>query len=87
VGEAVRFEVSDTGEGIAPEYQERIFEKFFRVPGTRAGGVGLGLYLAREIVQAHGGDMGVESAPGRGSTFWFTVPRMAERVAEATAAS
>jgi two-component system, NtrC family, sensor histidine kinase KinB len=73
-GRRVRFEVSDTGEGVPAEHQERIFEKFYRVPGARAGAVGLGLYLAREIVQAHGGEMGVESAPGRGSTFWFTLP-------------
>jgi signal transduction histidine kinase len=72
---AVRFEVRDTGAGIPPEYHERIFEKFFRMPGATAGGVGLGLYLAREIVEAHGGRIGVESAPGYGSRFWFTVPR------------
>ena len=71
----VRFEVKDTGAGIAPEYHDRIFEKFFRVPGAPAGGVGLGLYLSREIVEAHGGRIGVESAPGVGSRFWFTVPR------------
>ncbi len=83
-GEALRFEVSDTGEGIPPEHHERIFEKFYRVPGGRGGGVGLGLYIAREIVQAHGGDMGVVSAPERGSTFWFTLPRVkVERVAGA----
>jgi len=73
-GEAVRFEVRDTGEGIAREHQERIFDKFYRVPGARGGGVGLGLYISREIVQAHGGAMGVESEPGKGSTFWFTLP-------------
>jgi signal transduction histidine kinase len=72
---AVRFEVKDTGAGIAPEYHERVFEKFFRVPGGPSGGVGLGLYLCREIVEAHGGRIGVESAPGAGSRFWFTVPR------------
>ncbi len=74
-GERLRFEVADTGEGIAPEYQERIFERFYRVPGRPRGGVGLGLYISREIVQAHGGEMGVQSAPGQGSTFWFTLPR------------
>lgn len=73
-GGAARFEVEDTGEGIAPAYHERVFERFFQVPGARRGGVGLGLYLAREIVRAHGGEMGLVSAPGRGSTFWFTLP-------------
>src|SRR6266496_800194 len=66
--------VRDTGEGIAREHQERIFDKFYRVPGARGGGVGLGLYISREIVQAHGGAMGVESVSGKGSTFWFTLP-------------
>ncbi len=74
VGGAVRFEVRDTGEGIAREHHDHIFDKFYRVPGARSGGVGLGLYIAREIVQAHGGAMGVESEPGKGSTFWFTLP-------------
>ncbi len=72
--DTVRFEVADTGEGIAREFHERIFEKFFQVPGARAGGVGLGLYISREIVRAHGGEIGVESEPGKGSRFWFTVP-------------
>ncbi|BDG04152.1 sensor histidine kinase [Anaeromyxobacter oryzae] len=70
---AVRFEVRDTGEGIAREHLERVFDKFYRVPGSRSGGVGLGLYISREIVHAHGGEMGAESVPGRGSTFWFTL--------------
>ncbi|HTO99209.1 MAG TPA: HAMP domain-containing sensor histidine kinase, partial [Myxococcales bacterium] len=72
--DSVRFEVSDQGEGIAPEYRQRIFEKFFRIPGTKGEGVGLGLYLSREIVLAHGGEMGVESEVGKGSRFWFTLP-------------
>jgi len=73
-GACVRFEVKDTGGGIPAPYVERIFERFFQVPGARRGGLGLGLYISREIVQAHGGAMGVESDPGRGSTFWFTLP-------------
>lgn len=76
-GPKVRFEVSDTGEGIPREYLDRIFERYFRVPGHGPGGVGLGLYLVRELVQAHGGAVGVESSPGQGSHFWFTLPAAA----------
>jgi len=71
---AMRFTVTDTGKGIPREYQERIFEKFFRVPDEGPKGSGLGLYIAREIVRSHGGDIGVESEPGKGSAFWFTLP-------------
>ncbi|RKG56232.1 sensor histidine kinase [Corallococcus sp. AB011P] len=74
-GTHVRFEVKDTGEGIPAQEQARIFEKFYRAPGAPAGGAGLGLSIARDIVQAHGGELGVVSAPGRGSTFWFTLPQ------------
>jgi len=70
----VRFTVTDTGKGIAKEYHSRIFEKFFQVPDSGPKGTGLGLYIAREIVWGHGGQIGVESEPGKGSTFWFTVP-------------
>jgi two-component system, NtrC family, sensor histidine kinase KinB len=69
--EKVRFEVRDQGPGVPPEYLHRIFEKFFRVPGTKGEGIGLGLYISREIVLAHGGEMGVDSADG--SRFWFTL--------------
>ncbi|MGE0820918.1 MAG: ATP-binding protein [Candidatus Binatia bacterium] len=71
---AVRFEVADTGEGIPHEYLQQVFEKFYRVPGASGGSAGLGLSIAKEIVEAHGGEIGVESEVGRGSTFWFTVP-------------
>ncbi len=84
-GDFARFEVRDTGEGIAREHLDRIFEKFYRVPGARSGGVGLGLYISREIVHAHGGEVGVESEPGRGSTFWFTLPRVSEQSADVQA--
>ena len=73
-GKAVRFSASDEGPGIAREHQQRIFEKFYRLPGEQGAGVGLGLYIARQIVRAHGGEMGVESEPGSGAKFWFTLP-------------
>jgi signal transduction histidine kinase len=69
--------VQDFGIGIAPEKQEHLFERFFRVSGlehTTFPGLGLGLYISAEIVKRQGGRMWVESSPGRGSTFFFTVP-------------
>jgi len=71
---AVRFEVTDTGVGIPKEHQSHLFDKFFRVPGVPVGGAGLGLSIAQEIVHGHGGDIGVKSKEGEGSTFWFTLP-------------
>jgi signal transduction histidine kinase len=73
---AVRFTVADTGKGIPEEYKARVFEKFFRVPDAEPKGTGLGLYIAREIVSGHGGEIGVESDLGKGSTFWFTLPQV-----------
>ncbi|MBI5493925.1 MAG: HAMP domain-containing protein [Deltaproteobacteria bacterium] len=70
----VRFEVQDTGPGVEPQYRTRVFEKFFRVPGQARQGAGFGLFIAREVVQAHGGKMAVEGAPGGGALFWFTLP-------------
>jgi signal transduction histidine kinase len=70
----IRFEVADRGPGISPEHQAGLFEKFFRVPGSPEGGSGLGLFIAKGIVQAHGGEIGVQSDPGSGATFWFTIP-------------
>jgi len=75
---AARVEVTDDGIGIAPEHHARIFEKFGQVEdGAKRRGTGLGLTFARMAVEAHGGRIGVISAPGRGSTFWFTLPRPA----------
>ena len=76
-GGTLFFSVSDTGEGIPPEAFGRIFEKFGQVESRRRGrqmSTGLGLTFCRLAVEAHGGRIGVESAPGRGSTFSFTIP-------------
>ena len=81
-GTYARFEVVDSGEGVAKEYQRDIFNRFFRVPGSSSGGAGLGLSIAKEIVEAHGGDIGVESQPGQGSTFFFTLPLTDEKISE-----
>ena len=69
---ALRISVSDEGTGVPPAYRQAIFEKYVRVPGTPTGGAGLGLYIASEIVHAHGGEIGVEDTE-LGATFWFTV--------------
>lgn len=67
--------VADRGVGIAPEDRERIFKRFERSSSTRnIGGLGLGLYIVRKIVEAHGGEIRVESEPGRGSVFTLEVP-------------
>jgi signal transduction histidine kinase len=75
--ELVRVEVRDTGIGIAPESIERIFERFYQVDGSltrRRGGIGLGLAICKLIVEVHGGQIGVESQVGAGSSFYFTLP-------------
>lgn len=70
-----RFSVRDEGPGIAPDYQREVFHKFFRVPGNHSGAAGLGLSIAKEIVEAHGGEIGVQSEPGHGATFYFFIPK------------
>jgi len=76
--DCLRAEVLDTGIGIPKEKLSLIFERFYQVDGSprrRFGGVGLGLTIARRIVEAHGGEMGVQSEVGKGSTFYFTLPK------------
>jgi signal transduction histidine kinase len=85
-GEMVKISVADTGIGIDPQHHSAIFEKFAQVDGITHGGVGgtgLGLSIAKSFVERLGGEIGVESRPGEGATFWFTFPRRATRAAEA----
>ena len=79
-GAFVRFSVRDTGRGIPQQYVSQIFERFFRVPDQPSfRGAGLGLAIAKEIVDAHGGEIGVVSREGIGSTFSFTLPKVDDR--------
>jgi len=76
-GNEVILEIDDTGIGISPEQLPRVFERFYQVDGTstrRYGGVGLGLALVKEVVEAHGGNVNVESQVGKGSSFRVTLP-------------
>jgi K+-sensing histidine kinase KdpD len=86
-GDGVRIEVEDAGPGIPAEHAPRLFERFFRVPGPSRGvrGTGLGLYICRKIIEAHGGEIGLDPSPGRGTRFFFTLPapqELAETAAE-----
>jgi PAS domain S-box-containing protein len=76
-GPCLRVEVQDDGIGIAPGDRAKLFKRFSQLDMSntrRAGGVGLGLTICKSLVEAHGGQIGVETAPGAGSTFWFTLP-------------
>jgi signal transduction histidine kinase len=66
--------VADTGPGIPEEHLLKIFDRFWRTPGTKQKGSGLGLSIAKGIVEAHGGTIWAESQSGKGSSFFFTVP-------------
>lgn len=75
-GEMVKVSVTDQGEGIPSEKLPHLFDRYYRVDpsGHQASGLGLGLYICSEIIQRHGGNIGVESKKGKGTTFWFTLP-------------
>jgi len=75
-GSAVIVRVRDQGPGIPPQHQSHLFERFFRVPGAKSmiRGTGLGLYICRKIVEAHGGEIMVESVSGGGTCFAFSLP-------------
>ena len=71
----VQFSVEDTGEGIPEQFVPRVFDKFFRIPGTKHhGGAGLGLAIVHEIIVSHGGQIGVQSTTDKGTTFTFSLP-------------
>ncbi|MCB2410837.1 ATP-binding protein [Hymenobacter lucidus] len=78
LGSLVQVSVRDCGPGIAPEYHERIFKRFAHIPNRDGvkGGSGLGLSISREFITSQGGELWVESMPGRGSVFHFTLPVM-----------
>jgi signal transduction histidine kinase len=67
--------VRDRGAGVAADEQERVFERFVRGSASKGtGGLGIGLYLCRAILDRHGGAIGVDSVPGAGASFWFELP-------------
>ncbi len=70
----VRTTVADNGPGIAAEHHERIFGAFERAPSAQHAGYGLGLAICQRLVTRHGGQIGLDSQPGVGSRFWFTLP-------------
>jgi NtrC-family two-component system sensor histidine kinase KinB len=74
IGPQVHLSVQDNGPGIPLNYQSKIFQKYVQVKGQESSGAGLGLAICKEIVRAHGGGIWVESMPGKGSTFTFTLP-------------
>ena len=74
---AIRFAVSDTGPGIVPEALPHIFDWLWQAPRGGREGAGLGLAIARGLIEVHGGRLSVETAPGQGTTFWFSLPATA----------
>jgi two-component system, NtrC family, sensor histidine kinase KinB len=83
----VHFTIQDQGRGISEEHQAHIFEKFYRVPGQKIQGSGLGLSIARDIILAHFGTIGCKSMPGAQTTFYFTLPDAAEQERRLASAS
>ncbi len=71
--EKIKFSVTDTGQGISPQYVDKIFNRYFRIPGTKKEGTGLGLSISKEFIEAQGGQIAVKSDFGAGTTFSFTL--------------
>ena len=70
----IKYIVTDSGQGIAEEYVERVFDRYFRIPGTKKEGTGLGLSISKEFIEAQGGEITVESELGKGSSFTISLP-------------
>jgi signal transduction histidine kinase len=72
----IKISVRDTGPGIPEDKVAHLFDRYYRVDysGAQYSGLGLGLYISAEIIKKHGGEIGVDTEVGKGSTFWFTVP-------------
>jgi len=81
---AVHIRVKDEGPGIAPEHLAHLFKRFYRVPSTNTTvrGTGLGLFICRQIIRAHGGKISVESEPGKGTAFDIYLPLESKRAEE-----
>lgn len=69
----ITFQVIDTGKGIDARYKDKVFDKYFQIPGSQKSGTGLGLAISKEFIEAQNGTIGVESNLGLGSTFWFSL--------------
>jgi PAS domain S-box-containing protein len=82
----VTFSVSDTGRGIAETHMPHVFDRFWQAPGSERRGMGFGLAIVKGIVEAHHGRVWVKSAPGKGSTFYFTIPTAAAKSGQSHAA-
>jgi NtrC-family two-component system sensor histidine kinase KinB len=76
----IEFSVTDQGPGIPSEYSGKVFERFFKVPGSKAGGTGLGLAISKELIEAQGGRIWVTSEIGSGSIFAFSLPTAGTKV-------
>jgi signal transduction histidine kinase len=72
--DGIKLAVTDTGTGIQADLLDKVFDRFVQSPETDRRGLGLGLFIAKSIIDAHGGKIGVQSTVGEGSTFWFTLP-------------
>jgi len=70
----VSFAVKDTGQGIAPQYKDKIYNRYFRIPGNQKQGTGLGLAISKEFMQAQGGQISMKSDYGTGSKFTISLP-------------